>query len=86
MMNSTVLGYRSNYGRLAWSGQAKGAVQPRRSLRTFSKGQILSADIVIAHGTAHEPPPRFRTLTVSDPFRTSPKIRPAFNTHRPRSG
>ena len=86
MMNSTVLGCRSNYGGLAWPGQAKGAVQPRRSLRTFSRGQILSADIVIAHWTPHEPPPRFRTLTVSDPFRTSPKIQPAFNTHRPRSG
>jgi len=86
MMNSTGLGCRSNYGRLAWPGQAKGAVQPRRSLRTFAKGQILSAGIVIAHWTAHEPPPRFRTLTVSEPFRTSPKIQPAFNTHRPRSG
>jgi hypothetical protein len=86
MMNRTVLGCRSNYGELAWPGQAKGAVQPRRSLRTFSRGQILSADIVIAHWTAHEPPRRFRTLTVSDPFRTSPKIQPAFNTHRPRSG
>ena len=86
MMNSTVLECRSNYDRLAWPGQAKGAVQPNRSLRTFSKGQISSTDIVIAHWTAHEPPPRFRTLTVSDPFRTSPKIEPAFNTHRPRSG
>ena len=86
MMNSTVLGCRSNYGRLAWPGQAKGAVQPNRSLRTFSKGQISSTDIVIAHRTAHEPPPRLRTLTVSDPFRTSPRIQPAFNTHRPLSG
>jgi hypothetical protein len=59
----SVLGCRSNYGELAWPGQAKGAVPPRRSFRTFAKGQILSADIVIAHWTAHEPPPRFPTMT-----------------------
>jgi hypothetical protein len=46
-------------GGRAWPSQAKGAVHPRGSLRTFSRGQILSADIVIAHWTAHEPSRRF---------------------------
>ena len=61
-------------------------MQPLGSVRTFSRGQILSADIVIAHWTAHEPSRRFLTLTVSDPLRSSPEIQPAFNTHRPRYG
>ena len=30
--------------------------------------------------------PASLTLTVSDPFRSSPEIQPAFNTHRSRSG
>ena len=66
--------------------QAKGSVQPRGSSPTFSRGQILSADIVIAHWTTHEPSRRLPTLTVSDPSRSSPEIQPAFNTHRSRSG
>jgi hypothetical protein len=75
-----------NCGGRAWPSQAKGAVQPRGSSRTFSRGQILSADIVIANWTAHEPSRRFRTLTVSDLSRSSPEIQPPFNTHRSRSG
>lgn len=54
MMNRTVFGCRSNYGRLAWPGQAKGAVLPRSSLRTFSKGQMLSPDAVIADWSPRE--------------------------------
>ena len=63
-----------NRGGQAWPGQAIGALQPRGSLRTFSRGQIFSAGIVIAHRTAHEPSRRFPTLTVSGPFRSSPEI------------
>jgi hypothetical protein len=57
-----------------------------RSLWECPACHLLSADIVIAHWTAHEPSRRFRTLTVCNPFRSSPEIRPAFNTHRSRSG
>ena len=73
MMNSTVLRCRSNYGRLAWPGQAKGAVQPNRSLRTFSKGQISSTDIVIAHWTTHEPPRDSARLPSPTPFGPHPR-------------
>ena len=72
--------------RTSLASQATGAVQPRGSLRTFSKGQILSADAVIAHWRSHEPSRQSSTLTASGPFRSSPEIQPAINTHRPRAG
>src|SRR5580698_4747690 len=69
-----------------WRGQATGAVLARGSLRTFSKGQMLSADAVIIHSRPREQFRQSPTLTASGPFRSSPEIQPAINTHRSRSG
>ena len=77
---------RSNSGAQAWRGQTTGAVLPRASLRTFSKGQMLSPDAVIADWRPRELSRQSPTLTASGPFRSSPEIQPAINTHRSRSG
>jgi len=85
MMHRTVPGCRSNCGGQAWPGQATGSSAATRLIaKHFPGGQILSArhcDSPLERPT--RPSGRFRTLTVSDPFRSSPKIQPAFNTHRP---
>ena len=70
----------------AWLGQATGALQPRGPLRTLSKGQMFSADAVISHSTRREPSRQSPTLFACGPFRSSPEIQPAINTHRSRSG
>jgi hypothetical protein len=57
-------------------------VQPRGSLRTFSKGQILFVDATRGSPSSRQS----RTLTDSGSFRSSPEIQPAINTHRSRSG
>ena len=76
MMNRIVFGCRSNSGGQTWPSHDRSSAATG-SLRTFSGGQILSDDIMIAHRTAREPSRRFRALTAS----ASPEIQPAFNTH-----
>ena len=76
MINRTVFGCRSNGGAKAWRDHATGAVQSRGSLRTFSKGQILSVDAIRGHEMSHEPCPQSSTITASGPFRSSPEIQP----------
>ena len=61
---------RSIPGAQAWRGQTTGAVLPRASLRTFSKGQMLSPDAVIRRLEAPRTIPpipyadRFRPLQI----------------------
>ena len=86
MMNRPVFGCRSSCAGQAWPVQATGALQPRGSLPTFSRGQILSANAVIAHRSPNEPSRLTRTLTASDRLTSSPEIHPLINTHRSPSG
>ncbi len=81
MMKRTVMRYRANYPRQAWSGQAIEAVLPRGSLRSFFQAPISSLDTPTAHRRQRDPSAASHTLITAGRFRSPSKIEPAIDTH-----
>src|SRR6516164_5757452 len=86
MMNRTIFGYKPNRAAQACPGQATGEVLPRCSFPKIFQGAEVVPNAVIAHWRHTG---LLRAILNADrfrPFRSSPEIQPATNTHRPRSG